>query len=187
MSIACFAKPLRDDRAGGELGGSCNRAVEQRFGLDHLVDESDAQRFVGVDLTSAEDDVLRSRHADESRQPLRASTARDDAEEDLGLAEPRPGRGDAEVTGERELAAAAQRVTAHRGDRGAGDVGDCGQRSQEQSADLLGLRRTTELADVRACGEHSVAAGHDNGAGWIVDQRLGRGFELRQHLRSTVR
>ena len=54
---------------------------------------------------------------DQPRQPLGAAEARDDPEVDLGLAEARRLRGDPEVAGHRQLAAAAEGERVDRGDR----------------------------------------------------------------------
>ena len=62
--------------------------------------------------------------ADQAGQPLGAAAARDDAEQDLGLPKARLLAGDAEVAGQRELAAAAEREAGDRRDGGARDVGD---------------------------------------------------------------
>ena len=68
------------------------------------------------DLTAGEAQLLGPARADEPGQALRAAAAGDDAEQDLGLAEHGPRRGDAVVAGQRQLAAAAEGVAADRGD-----------------------------------------------------------------------
>ena len=91
------------------------------------------------DLPAGEDEVLRSARADQARQPLRAAPSRDDAEQDLRLAEPGLLAGDAEVARQRQLAAAAERVAGDRRDRGSRDGGHRVQRHAEQLTDQLGL------------------------------------------------
>src|SRR6266571_498077 len=65
-------------------------------------------------LESLEHGLLRHVLAGGARPALGAAGARDDAEVDLGLTEPRRIAGDDQVTHERHLAAAAQRVAVDR-------------------------------------------------------------------------
>ena len=76
---------------------------------------------------------------DQPGQPLGAAGARDDAEQDLRLAEGRVVGGDPDVGAQRELAAAAERVAGHRGDDRLGDAGD---------RDVAGLQ---PAGDARSC------------------------------------
>ena len=99
------------ERAGRELSsrfasasatGSSRRASRRpRALLEHRigdrVDEADPQRLLRVDQAAGEDQLLRDADAADAREPLRAAPARDDAEVDLGLAEPRVARGVADV------------------------------------------------------------------------------------------
>ena len=87
---------------------------------DDLVDEPDGERLGGAHDPAGEDEVLGLRRPDEAREALGAAGAGDDAEEDLGLAEPGVVGRDAEVAGERDLAPAAERVA---GDGGDGRLG----------------------------------------------------------------
>ena len=102
------------------------------LGGDDLVDEADGQRLVGPHLPAGEDQVLGSARADQAGQPLRAAAARDDAEQDLGLAEPGLLAGDAEVAGQRQLATAAEREAGDRRDGGPRDVGHRVERPEEK-------------------------------------------------------
>ena len=66
----------------------------QRVLLDLVVghdpiDDTDRERLVGAHLTTAPDQLLGARRADQAGQPLRAARAGQDAEQDLGLTEPR--------------------------------------------------------------------------------------------------
>ena len=112
-------QPLRDaqrDRAlGRELPGDLERVVED--GIRDRVDEADPQCLLRVDLAAGEDQLLRDAEAADAGEPLRAAPPGDDAEVDLGLAEPRVARGVAQVAAERELAAAAEREAVDRRDR----------------------------------------------------------------------
>src|SRR6185369_10251369 len=96
----------------------CNlhRTVDERLGLDDLVDEADGRGLVRADHLSGEDQLHRLALADEPGQPLRAAAAGDDAEVDLGLPELRLLRGDPDVTRERELAPAAEAEAVDRRD-----------------------------------------------------------------------
>ena len=109
--------------------------------------------------------------SDEAGQPLRAATAGDDPEQDLGLAEHGPRPGDAVVAGQGQLAAAAEGVAADGGDDEPGDGGDGVERVVEAGRDRAGLVRAAELGDVGAGGEDALAAGDDDGAGRIGRQR----------------
>ena len=69
--------------------------------------------------------------ADQAGQALGPAAAGDDAEQDLGLAEAGPVGRDAQVAGQGQLAAAAERVAADRGDGDPGDGGDGLERVEE--------------------------------------------------------
>ena len=83
--------------------------LEQGSRGDDLVDEPQAQGFLGVDHVAGEQQAKRRRGADEPRQALAAAVARDEAELDFGLAEARAFGGQAIRACHGELAAAAQR------------------------------------------------------------------------------
>src|SRR5207247_7648161 len=100
---------------GGQQLGYLAGLVENRV-VDR-VDEPDAQRLFGVDDSAGEDHVLRNPEAADPSQPLRAAPAGDDPEVDLRLAELRLGARVAEIAGERQLAAAAEREALDRCDR----------------------------------------------------------------------
>ena len=84
------------------------------------LDEADAERFGGRHAHARQDHLERLAAADEARQPLRASAARDDGEVDLGQSQVRVLGGDPDVAGQRELEAAAQREAADGRDDGLG-------------------------------------------------------------------
>ena len=69
------------------------------------------------------DQVLGPRRPDQPGEPLGAAAAGDDAEQDLGLTEPRRRRRHPEVAGEGELAAAAEGEAGDGGDRRPRDGG----------------------------------------------------------------
>ena len=103
---------LRHHRAAGALGGERQRPGVQLVVGHDLVGEPDAQRLVGLDLAAGDAQLLGPARADQPGQALRAAAAGDDAEQDLRLAEHGPLAGDAVVAGQRQLAAAAERVAA---------------------------------------------------------------------------
>src|SRR5690606_5867750 len=83
--------PVRHD-------GTCQaaRRLEQRVGFDDAVDEPDAVRLVRVDHVAGQDHLERTAAAYQPLEPDRAAVAGDDAELDLGQAEARVGRRDAQ-------------------------------------------------------------------------------------------
>ena len=119
---------------------------------------------------------------DEPRQALRAAAAGDDAEQDLRLAEHGPLAGDAVVARQRQLAPAAERVAADRGDDEPRDRGDGVERGVEAGGDRLGLARPAELADVGAGREDPLATGDHDGAGRVGGQVVGRRAQLGEQL-----
>ena len=106
--MARLARPWATTAPGGQLGRPRQGGVERRALGDDPVDQPDAQRLLGADLAAGEDQVLGPGRADEAGQPLGAAAAGDDAEQDLGLAEPGRCRRDPEVARQRQLAAAAE-------------------------------------------------------------------------------
>ena len=130
-------KRLGDDGAAGDLGGEGQRPLV-RVAVDDLVGEADAQRFLGVDLAAGDAQLLGPARPDEPGQPLRAATARNDAEEDLRLPEHGAFAGDAVVARQRQLAATAEGVAADGGDHEAVEGGDGVVRGMERVGDRRG-------------------------------------------------
>ena len=137
--MARLARPWALVAPGRQRRGPLEGPVEHRLGRHHLVDEPHRQRLVGAHLTAGEDQVLGPARADQAREALGAAAAGDDAEQDLRLAEASLLAGDAEVAGQRQLAAAAQGEARDRRDGGARDVGHRVQRTEEELPDELGL------------------------------------------------
>ena len=102
----------------GAQGEAHRAGFEAAFLLtfDHGVDQSQVERLRGGDVLAARDHLERPRHADQAGQPLGAAAARQDAELDLGQAQPRVPVGDSEVAGHRHLETAAQRGAVNRRD-----------------------------------------------------------------------
>ena len=130
----------RPPRAASASARSCSSSPRH-----HLVGQADAQRLVGLHLAAGDHQLLGPAGADGARQPLRAAAAGDDAEQDLGLAEHGSLAGDAVVARQRQLAAAAERVAADRGDHEPRDRRDRIERRVEPGADRAGLGRAAEL------------------------------------------
>jgi hypothetical protein len=115
---------------------------------------------------------------------MTTTSARDEAEPDLGLAQPSgPGR-HANVAGERQLAAAAQREAVDHRDRRERTLGDhIEQARRVHRRALLERGAVGELADVRARDERPVArAREDHDARLGRDRDVGeRGLDVRAH------
>src|SRR6266536_1218552 len=111
--VGAVDRLLRKPRRHGPLRGDVARdplcLLEPRLARDHAGDESRGER-----LARAQDHVHRERLADRTREPLRASRTGNDPERRLGLAELRRLRGDDQVAGHRQLAAAAEAEAGHR-------------------------------------------------------------------------
>src|SRR6187551_768235 len=99
-----------------QLVGQLHRGGHQLGRVVDLVHEAPVVCLLGLDCASGEDDLLRKAEPDDARQALAPAPARDDPEIDLRLAKPCLPRGDADVAGEGELAAAAERIAVDRGD-----------------------------------------------------------------------
>ncbi len=154
-----LADRLGGHGAGGDFSGEAERAIEQGVGLDDLVRQPDAQRLVRTHLASGETQFLGATRADRPGEPLRAPAARDDPEQDLGLAEHRLGGGDAVVACQGELSPAAERIPAHRSDHEPRDRSNRVERIVERCTDRGCLVGPGELGDVGAAHEPAVAAG----------------------------
>ena len=117
------ALDVADPGQAAALGHGAERETERADSqarvyqaIDDAVDQAKVQRFGGGDVLTAGDHFKRSRYADQAGQALGAAAARQDAELDLGQAEPRFLVGDPEVAGHRHLQSAAQRGTVNRRD-----------------------------------------------------------------------
>ena len=148
---------LGDERAAGDLGAEGDRPLG-RVAVDGLVGEADADRLVDLDLAAREAQLLGPARPDEAGQALRPAAAGDDPEQDLGLPEDGPRPGDAVVAGQRQLAAAAERVAGDGGDHEPRDRGDRVEGVVEAGRDRAGLVGPAELGDVGAGGEDPLAA-----------------------------
>ena len=107
----------RERRLAGELARPGQRGVEQLVVGHDAVDEPELVRLLGGDRVAGRVHLQRLGRADEPREPLRAAEAGDDPEVDLGLPERGGERGEPDVAGHRQLAAAAEREAVDGGDR----------------------------------------------------------------------
>ena len=119
-SPACETRLICSTAIGAwprQLAPPGERDVEQLVVLDDAVDEPVLEGLLGRDRLADGVHLQRLGRADEPGEPLRAAEAGDDPEVDLGLAEGRRARGQADVAGHRDLAAAAEREPVDGGDR----------------------------------------------------------------------
>ena len=128
----------------------------------HRVDEPDPWGLHHVDHPPGEHEVLRASRADEPCEPLGPADAGDHAEQDLRLAHLRVVRGEAQVTGERELTATTECVARDDRDRDHREGGEAVQRGLHDPGRSMGLilPPVEELTHVRARGERSRTATH---------------------------
>src|SRR5690625_2632608 len=99
------------DHLPRQLQGFCLRV------LGDPVDESQLQCFFRFHVPAREDEVQGTGRADEPRQALRATVTGDEAEADLGEAEPGSGRCHPQLPGPRYLKSSAERETVQRRNR----------------------------------------------------------------------
>ena len=116
--------------AARQLRGPGQGGLEHEVGCHHAVHQSDRQCLLGSHRAAGEDQLLGPRDTDEPRQALRAASARDHPEQDLGQTEAGVLGADPEVAGQRELQPAAE------GD--AVDGGNGGPRHRGQRAERGG-------------------------------------------------
>gem|GEM_PF-5226557 len=103
-------------RHGGDLRDGRDGRGEQLVRRGDAVGQADAQRLVGLDAPSGEDQFAGHGASHALRQAHRAAEARDQAQVDLRLAEAGALGSVDEVAGQREFAAAAQGEAVDRGD-----------------------------------------------------------------------
>ena len=141
--------------------------------LDDFLDQPVLQRFRGADRVTADDHLDRQFRTDRARQPLGATGARQQAEFDLGQAEPCLFGGDAEMTGERYFETAAERGAVYSGDDRLRRVLHRHQHFMQAGR----LRRLAEFGDVGAGDEGAAAAGQHDGLHLGIGDRRLHAFE----------
>ena len=169
--------PSRRPRPGRARAAQCSaRAPRPRRRGTTRSTMPDRERFVGAHLPAAPDQLLRPRRADQARQALRAARAGNDAEQDLGLADARRLRRDAQVARERELA--ARRRARSRGSRRSPDAGSPRPRRTRR-----GTRRPTRARAVLVAELGDVGAGRERLLAARDHDRLHRGVGRRARAR----
>src|SRR4051812_534853 len=114
----------RDRGAGGERLGVRARALGDLRSREQPVEDPEAVRLAGRDRAAGDHQIQRLRHPDDPRQPLRAAVAGQKAERHLRHAElVAAARAEAQVTGQRDLQPAAERVPFDLGDEHLRDAG----------------------------------------------------------------
>ncbi len=117
--------------------------------------------------------------ADGAQQPLRAASARHQAELDLRLAELRGSRGHDDVGMHGKLAAAAERIALHRGDDGLRAAGYHVPVTMRLLREHVGRAELFERLDVGAGGEIPAPAADDDRADlWVFGKAGDRRREL---------
>src|SRR2546425_1271315 len=114
----------RKRRLGGDLPGDALRDLDRHLGRHDLVDDAELVGALGAHRGARQHDLHRDVLAGGARPALGPASARDDAQVDLRLAEARAVAGDDQVTHQRHLAAAAQRVAVDRRDQRLLDAGE---------------------------------------------------------------
>ena len=180
--------PTQGDR---RLAGQPHRVVArlrlQLLRLDQEVHDPVRRRLLGRELDPLHDQLRRAGRADEPGQPLCPPGAGQQSEPHLRQADQRAlgPRGEAEVTRERELEPAAERMPVDRGDRRLRNLGEAAEDllRQQRAVDPL-LGDPLELVDVGAGHEHALErAPHEHRAGLAVGGQLrSRLGELGDHL-----
>jgi hypothetical protein len=104
----------------GELLGEGAGLLVEAVGFEHLIDQTQLQSALGVDLSAGEDQVECGAQPDQARSADGTAEARNDADLRLGESESRTRvvAGDAEVAGEYELQAASHTDAVDRRHRG---------------------------------------------------------------------
>ena len=157
-------------------------ARDQIGGRNDLVDQPDAIGFLRADHLSGQNELQGATLADQPRQSLRATAARDKSERDLGLAEFRGLDRDPDGAGHRRLAAAAEREAIDRRDHRLAEILDQIEDFLAEAARLLCLERRDmrELADVGSCDESLVAGACQDDAAYcsVVSRIFERGPQI---------
>ena len=139
-------------RVGDDFPGNLSRRRQQLFRRHHAIDQSPTQRFLGGERLPAQDHFECHPLADQARQALRASVAGNNAELDFRLAQTRCLAGDAERTGQRQLASPAQGKSVDGSDGRFAEMFDAVQDGLPPQRTFLGLLRGIggQFADVGA-------------------------------------
>ena len=172
-------RAARRPRAASSIASSSQRIVG-----DDLVDQAHRLRLGGVEAPAGQHQLHRPLLAEHPRQALGAAAAGDDPEVDLRLAELGRLGGDDHVAGQRQLAAAAERVAGDGGDQRRLDRGEAPPERRGRVVEGLGEAALAHRLDVGAGGEDLVGAGdHDAAHLGVGVEPLQLGGEPLHHLR----
>jgi hypothetical protein len=172
---------------GGDGLGELPASGEEVFGRYDFIDEANAERLGGIDDLAGDEEFEGGGGADDAGEALRTSIAGEQAELDFGLAEAGLVTGDAEVTGEGELAASTKSEAIDESDDGfaAGldEVKD--GLSTEGFLFPCGAVQGDEFVDVGSGGEGFVSCSgdKDDANGRVVGEGVEGGFEFVEDLR----
>ncbi len=170
---AAPGRPVLVQHALGESGGGLAEIARRQ-----LVDQPGGQRGLGVDHVAARNHVEGEFRADESRQALGPAAAGDEAELDLGQAQPRLLGCDAPMAAQGELQPAAQRGAVDGGD---GGLGAALERGGERPGHRLDAR-LVQFGYVGAGDEGAPGAGeHDRLDGGVGQSRVETLLQRRAH------
>ena len=160
---------------GDGSSGERHRCAAQRsdIAVDDLVDEARVERLGGADVATRRHHLERLGHAGEAGKTLRATTAGQQAEVDLGQAELRRRDGDPVVRGESGFESTPEGGAVDRGDHR--DRRILHRRLHLVEADRL-LGAATELGDVGAGDECPAVTDDDDTLRSVLD-RLGEPVE----------
>src|SRR6266849_4634097 len=171
------------------------RGRNQLCRLVDMIDQADAQRFFRRDHFARKTKFVRHALAAETRQPLRSTITWQDPEFHFRLPKFRPLAGDSDGARKRPLAAATERKSIDRTDRGLAHRFQQMENALAEEREFLAVDRCLQrqLADIRACDERFFSrARKDQYAHGLVlarvEQRVLQLFHLlavqrMQHLR----
>src|ERR1700687_481581 len=149
------------------------------------IDQADRQGLDRLHLAPGEDDVLGAARTDQPGQPLCASCAWNDPQLDLGQAELRTGKRNAEVAGKRDLGSPAKRDPIDTGDEDNVTLFHPAQHSLDllQEEPNLGFTHPAPLFEIGAGTEslRSGASKDDHPGSAIVRNALEELFQLDHH------
>src|SRR5262245_15011037 len=150
------------------------------------VHEPDALGFVGLDVARGEDQLERPARPHETRQPLRAAVAGDDAELDFRQPQYRIVGSQPHVARECQLATSTERVAVDRGDHRLRALLEQVHDLLAEARDVLGRGgpERGQLVDVRPGDERllSLSGDHQRALLGIGDERARRIGDLAQRL-----
>src|SRR5665213_1352993 len=156
--VVGVSDPLQRPTLGDDLSGEGDGAVSQLSLLDDLIDQAHGQALFGRDMLAGRHHLQSLFGADDTRQPLGASGAGEQAEGHFRQAAARRRDRDPVVAGQCDFQAAAQRRPMDRGDHRLGGALD-GVLDRVEAGPLL---RATEFGDVGPGDERpSLADDHD--------------------------